>query len=98
MIINGWVTSKKYWPTYNASLIVTVYMKLENKYLPVSKQEFSSRLPIRFSANLAPIQSGTGSLVVATQLKIKGKTVAIAREIIEYQSGEFEVNLPLTEL
>ena len=98
LIINGWVSSDKYWPAYNAVISVTVYMKFENKYLPVSKQEYSSRLPVRYSFNIAPIQSGTGNMLVAAQLKVKNETVALERKKFQYQYGQLEVNLALKEI
>lgn len=94
--VTGWVSFAEYVPAYNSVLTVTLYMEYEGRHLPVGEQIYNnSRLPVRYSFAVAPIQSGQGPMHIKAELRVDGKLKAKASLDYFYRNGLSKFDLIL---
>ncbi|NRD71741.1 YscW family type III secretion system pilotin [Shewanella sp. VB17] len=94
--VTGWISFADYVPAYNSMLTVTLYMQYEGQLLLVGEQIYkNTRLPVRYSFAVAPIQAGQGAMKITTKLQVGSQYKATASADYLYQLGTSKLDLVL---
>lgn len=94
--VTGWISFADYVPAYNSVLTVTLYMQYEGRLLLVGEQVYkNTRLPVRYSFAVAPIQAGKGVMKIKTRLLVGSKLTATTSTDYLYKLGLSQLDLVL---